>query len=244
MDVGLSILIPFYNEPTVVDLIKKLYTVDYGANITFEIIAVDDGSSLLLAPDDEEYLRSLMNLTLLRHEENRGKGAAIKTALQHSKGKVVIVQDGDLEYDPADIAAVIAPIFSQKTKVCYGSRHLSKEQRRNNIIWFKKHMGQSLPAFFGGRVLTLLCSLLFMKRLTDIPTCYKAFDAQFIKSLPLRENGFEMEVELTVKTLKQTHIVEVSIHYYARTRAEGKKITWKDGFRSLFALFRYRFSAA
>lgn len=105
-------------------------------------------------------------------------------------------------------------------------------------------MGQSLPAFFGGRVLTLLCSLLFMKRLTDIPTCYKAFDAQFIKSLPLRENGFEMEVELTVKTLKQTHIVEVSIHYYARTRAEGKKITWKDGFRSLFALFRYRFSAA
>lgn len=238
----LSIIIPFYNETTINQIIDNILEVKFEESLAIEIIIVDDGS-------DEKYSGLLKKavhksslITLLKHQGNKGKGAAIKTALPLCSGNLIIIQDADLEYFPSDIPNVIKPIIDGETLVSYGSRHLGEEQRRENIIWFKKHFKQTIMAYIGGRILTLLCNLLFWKNLTDVATCYKAFRADFLKSIYLSNNGFNMEAELTVKTLKKTNIIEIPIKYNPRTKKEGKKIRWTDGFQSIFAIFGARFS--
>jgi hypothetical protein len=142
---------------------------------------------------------------------------------------------------PDDIPSVIKPIIDNKTLVCYGSRHLDKGQNKKNKIWFRKHIRQTLLAFLGSKIITSLCNILFSSTLTDVPTCYKAFDTKLLKGISLNNNGFELEAEITAKVLKKTSIIEVPIHYFPRTRSEGKKICWRDGFKFLFNLIKYRF---
>jgi len=237
----LSIIIPYYNEPTLLQVIDNLYKINFQNQIQIEIIVIDDGSTDGTTELLEEYINKYSNLKLIKHSENKGKGAAIKTALLHCFGEIIIIQDADLEYNPSEIPKVIQPVIDGKTLVCYGSRHLGKEQIKKNLLWFKKHARHAILPYLGGRIITLACDLLFFVQLTDILTCYKAFNANLIKQILLKNNGFEMEGELTVKILKKTNIIEVPISFEPRTIAEGKKIRLKHGIKFLFTLFKYRF---
>ena len=235
----LSIIIPYYNEPTLIQVLDNVYNVQFQG--TFEIIIVDDGSTDGTTTLLEKNISKYKNAELIKHSVNKGKGAAIKTALKNSKGDIIIIQDADLEYNPIEIPKVIQPIIDNKTLVCYGSRHLGKEQRKRNFLWFKKHAGHTLFPYLGGRLITIACSVLFFIRLTDVLTCYKAYDANLLKSISLKNNGFEMEGELAAKTLKKTKILEIPVSFTPRTVAEGKKIKWTDGFKLLFTVIKYRF---
>jgi len=237
----LSIIVPFYNEPTLLQVIDKIYKVKFQDQIRFEIISVDDGSTDESTKQAEKDLLKFENITLIKHTENKGKGAAIKTALLQCKGDIIIIQDADLEYHPSDIPKVIQPIIDGKTLVCYGSRHLGSENRKIFFLWFKKHAHHTLFPYLGGRLITIVCDLLFFVPLTDVLTCYKAFDRSLLNQISLKNNGFEMEGELTAKILKKTRIKEIPVSFLPRTKAEGKKIRWKDGISLLFNLIKYRF---
>ncbi len=235
----LSIIIPVFNEPTLPKLLDKLLAVKFPMGINREILIIDDGST----DGTREWLidnADKLNLKYFLHKKNLGKGAALRTGFLKSKGDIIIVQDADMEYDPNDITGVVMPIFNGKTKVCYGSRYLNKQQKNKNIKFVKKHIRQSFFAFMGGRAVTKFCNLLFGSKLTDEPTCYKAFDSKLLKGINLVSNGFELEPELTAKVLKKTSILEVPIRYYPRTIEEGKKINWKDGLKAIWALIKYR----
>lgn len=237
----LSIIIPFYNEPTLFQMLEQLDNMVLQAGVDREYIAVNDGSTDDTANRLKEKIQDYPRLQLYEHPVNRGKGEALKTGLQHCTGDIIIVQDADLEYHPDDIPAVIQPLLEGISKVCYGSRHLGKEQKKQNLIWFRKHFQHSLFAALGGRLITYSFNIFFFAHLTDALTCYKAFDAQLIKSLPLKSSGFELESEITARILRKTKILEVPVSYTARTRSEGKKIRLKDGFKSFATLIKYRF---
>ena len=232
----LSIIIPVYNEPTLPVVVAKLIQATKSFNT--QIIVVDDGST----DDTTEWLKSnfeQFSLIPVFHKKNKGKGAALKSAFAKTNGKVILVQDADLEYNPFDIPKVVLPILNGKTKVCYGSRYLDKTQLKTTNNWIKTHWNQSLLAFWGSKLITLLCNLLFNVQLTDVFTCYKAFDSKLLKEININSNGFEIETELTAKFLKQTSIIEISINYFPRTYQEGKKIKWIDGVKALITIFRY-----
>lgn len=236
----LSVIIPSYNEPDIVKVLKGLTNINFDENIIMEIILVDDGSTDNSIKTVELQKTDFPGLTILKHPKNLGKGAAIKTGLRVCNGDIIIIQDADLEYDINDIPKVINPIIYKETLVCYGSRHLNKKWRRTYYFKIKKHKGHSMLAFVGGRLITLLCNILFFVRLTDVLTCYKAFSAVLLKEIELKTNGFEMEIELTDKVLKKTKIKEVPIKYFPRTIEEGKKIKVFDGIKILFYLIKYR----
>lgn len=222
----LSILIPVYNEKaTVLELLRRVEAVKL--TVGKQIVIVDDGSTdgtreLLLGLGD----RAIVVL----HGENRGKGAALRTALARATGDVVIIQDADLEYDPADYPGLLVPILDGRADAVYGSRFLGGPHR----VLFFWH-------YFGNMIFTLITNVLYNINLTDMGTCYKVFLADKLKAVPLRSERFGIEAELTAKICKrQFRIYEVPISYSGRTYAEGKKITWKDGFSYLFCLLRYR----
>ena len=225
----LTVAIPVFNEKdTVMELLRRVQAVP----VQTEIILVDDGSSdgtreLLKTDVENRY----PNVRVVYHEQNRGKGAAIVTAIGHATGDFLIVQDADLEYDPQEYVQLLAPLLANETDVVYGSRFLGsvKQMRVANRI-----------ANWG---LTTACNILFPgSRVTDEATCYKVFRLPLLKSLPLRSRRFDFCPEVTAKVLKRGHkIVEVPIHYAARTTAQGKKIHWTDGFAALWALIKYRF---
>jgi len=225
----LSIIIPCYNEKnTLVELVKKVESAPIG-NIEKEIIVVDDASS----DGTRELIKNHLNgHKIILNEKNEGKGACIRKAIEHVTGDMVIIQDADLEYDPGDYAALISPLISRKHRVVYGSR----ERNREN----KTHSGWRF--YIGGLFVTWFTNVLYGSKLTDEPTCYKAFDVKLLRSLPLECEHFEFCPEVTAKILKRgITIKELPIRYYPRTRAQGKKIKWRDGLQALWVLLKYRF---
>jgi glycosyltransferase involved in cell wall biosynthesis len=236
----ISIIIPSYNEIKYLPkLLDKVLAVKWPQNLQAELIVVDDGSN----DGTHNWLRentSRLGFRYIYHSQNKGKGAAIRSGIAESKGNIIVVQDADLEYDPNELVEVINPIISGITKVCYGSRYLKRDQIENGRSWVKKHRGYFF-AYVGGRAVTHFCNLLYGSKLTDEPTCYKAFAADLLRVIPLSSSGFELEPEITAKVLKRTTILEVPIHYYPRTYEEGKKIKWKDGVLALWKLLKHKF---
>jgi dolichol-phosphate mannosyltransferase len=223
----LSVIIPVYNEKkTILEIVRQVKAVD----LDKEILIVDDGST----DGTKEQLKSLegdAEVRIFYHDTNRGKGSAIRTALEHVQGDLVIVQDADLEYDPQDYIKLVRPILEGKTQVVYGSRYLSKE----NLLPFTKFR-------MGVLLLNWLVKLLFGFNITDEATCYKVFKTELLKNLPLKCKKFEFCPEVTAKILKRGYrIIEIPISYSYRTVSEGKKIGWKDGLSAVLTLIKYRF---
>ncbi|MDQ7029943.1 MAG: glycosyltransferase family 2 protein [Ardenticatenia bacterium] len=226
----LSIIIPVYNEEaTLRELLHRVRSVRLDG-VEKEVLVVDDGSTdnsrRIL---QEEAKRG--DIRAFYHPVNRGKGAAIRTALDHVTGDIVLIQDADLEYDPRDYPVLIQPIIEGRADVVYGSRFLGGP-RKAMLFW---HM-------VGNKVLTFVTNVLYDTILSDMETCYKAFRTEVIKPLNLRSRRFEFEPEVTAKVLKRgIRIYEVPISYTGREYHEGKKITWKDGITALWTLIKYRF---
>ena len=222
----LSVLIPAYNE---INNIEKILNKIGEVDIPKEIIVVDDGST----DGTRELLTQLKSdkIKVVFHEKNQGKGGAIRTAIQHATGDVIIIQDADLEYDPQDYHKLIPLVASGQEKVVYGSRFLNKQNKHSYFSFF-----------LGGQVVTWITNILYLQNLTDEPTCYKVFDATLLKSIKLNCTGFEFCPEVTAKVAKLGFkIPEVPIQYYPRSISEGKKINWKDGVEAIWVLVKYRF---
>jgi glycosyltransferase involved in cell wall biosynthesis len=214
----LSVLVPVYNEEATVQTVLRR-VLDLG-EILKEVVVVDDGSTDRTAELVEEMAREEPLVRFFRLDRNRGKTAAVRHALEQAEGEVVIIQDADLEYDPAEIPEVIAPILDGLADVVYGSRFLVRRAAR--VLYFYHYL-----ANVG---LTFLSNLLTNRNMTDIETCYKAFRAGVIKPLRLSSKGFGMEVEITALVCKtRARSYEVPISYYGRSYDEGKKIGLKDG---------------
>lgn len=229
---SLSIIIPAYNEEqTIRKLLDKVCAVTLIEGISKEILVIDDGSSDSTNDIVAEYISSLgvKNIQLISQERNQGKGNALRKGIEVATGDFIIIQDADLEYDPEDYNLLLPHLLNGE-KVVYGSRFLRKEN---------KHSYQSF--YYGGLLVTFFTNLLFLQKLTDEPTCYKAFETNFLKSIPLKCTGFEFCPEVTAKTAKKgIKIKEVPIHYYPRSIEQGKKIKWTDGLDALWTLLKYR----
>ncbi len=224
----LSIIVPVYNEEkTLLPLLKKVLSVKL-LGLKKEIIIVNDGSS-------DGTIRQLQKLRMrdcrvFHHPQNRGKGAAIRTAIPHTTGDYIIIQDADLEYDPEDYKVILTPLLRGQADVVYGSRF--KGTHRAFLFWHS----------VGNKFLTFITNLLYNTILTDMETCYKAFRGPVLRGLVLRSNRFDFEPEVTAKILKNGFkLFEVPISYDGRGYEEGKKITWRDGLTALSCLVRYRF---
>lgn len=235
----LSIIIPVYNEAkTIANVLAKVSEQNY-PGWDKEIIVVDDGSTdnsraeiencKLLALRSLGEVGKIVNLRLISHSHNQGKGSAIKTGIGAMTGDAVIVQDADLEYDPADIKSLLDEI-DKGADIVYGSRNLHPERRGYSHY------------VLGSKVMDWLVNIFFWTSLTDVYTCYKLFKTEVIRKIDIQSRGFELEMELTVKTLKLGYkIKEIPIHYYPRKFTEGKKIRAKDGLKGIWTLLRYRF---
>ncbi|MFQ5506588.1 MAG: glycosyltransferase family 2 protein [Planctomycetota bacterium] len=225
-DLLLSVVIPVYNEEsTLLALVRRVQA----EGTRKEIILVDDGSndgSLELL----QGLESESGIRVLRHDRNRGKGAALKTGFRAVTGNVVIIQDADLEYDPAEYPNLLKPIVDGRADVVYGSRFLVREFTRVHLY----------SHYLGNRLLTFLSNIFTDLNLTDMETCYKAFRRSVVDKLELRSRRFDVEPEITAKIAKQRcRVYEVPISYSGRDVGEGKKISWRDGFAALWAILRY-----
>lgn len=225
----LSIIIPVYNEKRTVErLLRSVEKAPLPKGVEREIIIVDDGST----DGTRGILKRLRRHKVIFHKENKGKGGAVRTGMRHATGGILIIQDADLEYDPRDYKAVIAPILAGEARVVFGSRRLRKQE--------KQHSG--LRFYIGGVFVTWVTNILYLTHLTDAPTCYKAFSRGALRGIRIEGNRFDWEPEVTAKLLKGgIHISEVPIRYYPRPRAEGKKINWRDGLQWTWTLVKYRF---
>jgi glycosyltransferase involved in cell wall biosynthesis len=233
--VKLSVLVPVYNEErTLQEVVRRVC--DF--QIPKEIILVDDGSEdqsrTILTRLQEENARAndpLNQIKVFFQPVNQGKGAAIKTALSHVTGDIVLVQDADLEYDPKDYPSLLAPIQAGQADVVYGTRFYGGGAHRVLFFWH----------YMGNLVLTLMSNMLTNLNLSDMEVGYKAFRAEAVKGINLKSNRFGFEPEITVKLAKKRcRFYEVPISYHGRTYEEGKKITWKDGIAALYYLIRFR----
>ena len=228
-EMKVSVLIPAYNEArTMKECLEAVYGRNPGRDL--ELIVVDDGSS------DGTYEAALASIRsgskVLKHEKNAGKGAAIRTALAAATGDLVLIQDADLEYDPADYAALLAPIEEGRAEVVYGSRNRVAENGRSSSAYY-----------WGGVFLSWWTNVLYGSSITDEATCYKAFKTPLLRSLALRCTGFEFCPEATAKVLRRgLAIVEVPVSYHPRSVADGKKIRWHDGALHLWLLFKLRWT--
>jgi len=219
----LSVIIPVYNERDCIgNVISRVKTVP----VEKEIVVVDDGST----DGTGDILRNIEGIILLIHSKNRGKGAAVRTALENVTGEIVIIQDADLEYPPEQYPDVIKPIIDGYADVVYGSRFLGLH--RVFLFWH----------YMGNRFLTLLTNMLYNTILTDMETGVKAFRRNVFDKITIKSNGFDFEPEITAKVLKKGfRLYEMPIIYYGRGYEEGKKITWKDAIPAIWAIIKYRF---
>jgi len=228
----LSVVMPVYNEEgTLGEIVRRVFDADLP--LEREIVAVDDGSS----DGSLDVLNDLAEnvypdrLKVFRLDRNRGKGAAIREGFGHVTGDLVVVQDADLEYDPADYAQLLVPLLDGRADVVFGSRFLGGGPHRVHLFWH----------YVGNKFLTTFANALYNVNLTDMETCYKAFRAEVLSALKLRSDGFAIEAEMTAKFCKGGYrIYEVPVSYSGRSYAEGKKITWRDGLRALVAILKYR----
>lgn len=222
----LSVIMPAYNEEaTIEEILRRVKAVD----VPKEIIVVDDCSS----DKTGDIVRGLNDpeIILLRHETNMGKGAAIRTALEHVSGDIVVIQDADLEYSPEEFPGLIQPILDGFADVVYGSRFLGGPHRVH-LFWH----------WVGNQFLTLLSNMMTNINLTDMETCYKAFRTEVLKKIRLRSNRFGFEPEVTAKVSRSgCRIYELPISYHGRSYSEGKKIGWKDGLVAVWTILKYRF---
>ncbi|MCB2212868.1 glycosyltransferase family 2 protein [bacterium] len=226
----LSIVIPIYNEAaTLNELVRRVLAVDYGFD-ELEVILVDDHSRDDSPRIGRELETAHEPVKFLRHAQNRGKGGALRTGFKHATGDVVVIQDADLEYDPAEIPRLVHLIQDDIADVVYGSRFLSIGAHRVLYYWH----------YLANKALTFLSNLLTNVNLTDINVCYKAFRREVLDSITLYENGFGIDPELTAKTVtSRWRVYEVPISYYGRTYQEGKKIRFRDAFRHLYCILKY-----
>ena len=237
----LSIIIPVYNEERLVcQLLSRVLGLKLDNGIGMEVIVVDDGSSDDTARNVAEFIAKNrpLDLILIRHERNCGKGAAVKTGMASARGEIMIIQDADLEYDPEDIREVIQPVLHGESMVSYGSRILKeKALGRSGFMGVLKgkHPDSYFLAYLGGVSVTKWINLLTGSNLTDEPTCYKCFHRNALVGLTIEHDDFAWEPEVTVKLLIRCHrIREVPVSYHPRKRDEGKKINWKDGVKALW----------
>ena len=232
----LSIVIPAYNEArTIHRILDRIGQVELPCGLGKEIIVVndcsrDDTQAVLEQYRDEH---PELPMTLIRHEVNQGKGAALHTGIRKATGDYLIIQDADLEYDPREYGLLLRPILEGFADVVYGSRFMGGKPHRILFFWHT----------IGNRFLTFLSNMCTNLNLTDMETCYKLFRTEVIQSLPLQEKrfGFEPEVTARIARVKNVRIYEVGISYYGRTYAEGKHIGWKDGVRAIYCIAKYNF---
>ena len=225
----LSVVMPIYNErQTLRPVMERVLAVP----LSLELLCVDDGSTDGSRDILAELQRQHENVRVLLQPRNQGKGAALRRGIQEASGDFVVIQDADLEYNPADYPALLEPLIQGKADVVYGSRFLGGGPHRVLYFWHS----------VGNRLLTLLSNCLTNINLSDMETCYKAFRREVIQSIPIEEDRFGFEPEITVKIAKRRlRIYEIGIGYWGRTYEEGKKIGWKDGVRALWCLFKYSF---
>lgn len=231
----LSILIPAYNEENTIQVIlERVKEVDLPHGIQKEIVIVNDCSKDQTVRKVEEYMSSNpeMDIHLFSQEKNQGKGAAINRAIQECTGDYLIVQDADLEYDPQEYNLLLKPVFMDNADVVYGSRFVGHHPHRILFYWHS----------IGNKFLTNLSNMMTNLNLSDMETCYKLIRSSIAKNIKITERRFGIEPEITAKLARvpKIRIYEVGISYYGRTYEEGKKIGWKDGFRAIWCILKFK----
>mgnify|MGYP003937224687 FL=1 len=230
----LSIIIPVFNESkTIAILLSKIQKVKLVNNIKKDIIIIDDGSTDNTCNIINNYIENNkeLNIRLILHGQNKGKGSAIHSGIKFATGEYLIIQDADLEYDPEEYNILLNPILKGLADVVYGSRFIGGNPHRILFFWHS----------IGNKFLTFLSNVFTNLNLSDMETCYKMFDTKIIQTIILKEKrfGFEPEVTAKISRIHNIRIYEVGISYYGRTYLEGKKINWKDGIRAIYCIVKY-----
>jgi glycosyltransferase involved in cell wall biosynthesis len=225
----LSVVMPVFNEAATVGEVIKTVLAQRPVQ---QLVIVDDCSRDGTWEKLQPLAQNEPRIKLVRHEVNQGKGAALRTGIAHATASIVIIQDADLEYDPAEYFRLLTPILSGKADVVFGSRFIGSDAHRVLYYWHS----------VGNNLLTTFSNMATGVNLTDMETCYKTFRREIIQKISIEENRFGFEPEITAKVARlNVRIYEVAISYYGRTYAEGKKIGWRDGFRALWCIFKYNF---